>query len=107
LIKRQDKKKIETPKAAFKLVRDFRFALYIIINFKTHKINKDTHKLNRISTLIIIIKKFALSELPRKTKNQETRPRNIYTSERLSTRRINTWQTVIKLNSISNGLLAA
>jgi len=108
LIKRQDKKKIETPKAAFKLVRDFRFALYIIINFKTREINQDTHKLTWISTLlIIIIKKFALSELPRKTKNQETRPRNIYTSERLSTRRINTWQTVIKLNSISNGLLAA
>jgi hypothetical protein len=57
LIKRQDKKKIETPKAAFKLVRDFKFAFYIIINFKTRKINKDTHKLIRKPTLIIIIKK--------------------------------------------------
>jgi hypothetical protein len=57
LIKRQDKKKIETPKAAFKLVRDFRFALYIIINFKIREINKNTHKLTRIPTLIIIIKK--------------------------------------------------
>ena len=121
-MKRQDKKNLK-PRGLQLNWSDFRFApyrlpvrvpqilglleTYMIINFKICKINRDIHKLIRIATLIIIKNVFALSELPRKTKNQETRPRNIYTSERLSTRRINTWQTVIKLNSISNGLLAA